>query len=84
MHERQKLMAMLRKYDFVLYELQLYLDTHPSCPHALRKWQEVSALRQKTSSAYIRQFGPIQPRQTDGNAPWGWIEGPWPWEKEAN
>ncbi len=83
-HERQKLMAMLRKYDFVLYELQLYLDTHPSCPHALRKWQEVSALRQKTASAYIRQFGPIQPRQTDGNAPWGWIEGPWPWEKEAN
>ena len=51
MHERQKLMAMLRKYDFVLYELQLYLDTHPSCPHALRKWQEVSALRQKTASA---------------------------------
>ena len=83
-HERQKLMAMLRKYDFVLYELQLYLDTHPSCPHALRKWQEGSALRQKTASAYIRQFGPIQPRQTDGNAPWGWIEGPWPWEKEAN
>ena len=84
MHERQKLMAMLRKYDFVLYELQLYLDTHPSCPHALRKWQEVSALRQKTASAYIRQFGPIQPRQTDGNDPCGWIEGPWPCEKEAN
>ena len=30
MHERQKLMAMLRKYDFVLYELQLYLDTQLS------------------------------------------------------
>ena len=49
MHERQKLMAMLRKYDFVLYELQLYLDTHPSCPHALRKCQVVSALRQVRS-----------------------------------
>ncbi|MFR6588567.1 MAG: spore coat protein CotJB [Ruminococcus sp.] len=56
----------------------------PAVPTPLRKWQEVSALRQKTASAYIRQFGPIQPRQTDGNAPWGWIEGPWPWEKEAN
>ena len=54
MHERQKLMAMLRKYDFVLYELQLYLDTHPSCPHALRKWQEVSALRPPISGSSAR------------------------------
>lgn len=29
MHEKQKLLSMIRKYDFVLYELQLYLDTHP-------------------------------------------------------
>ena len=84
LHEKQRLMAMIRKYDFVLYELQLYLDTHPRCPEALRMWKNYQAMRQKAASAYIRQYGPIQPLQTDGNAPWAWNQGPWPWEKEAN
>ena len=84
MHEKQRLMAMIRKYDFVLYELQLYLDTHPRCPEALRMWKNYQAMRQKAASAYIRQYGPIQRLQTDGNAPWAWNQGPWPWEKEAN
>lgn len=84
LHEKQRLMAMIRKYDFVLYELQLYLDTHPRCPEALRMWKNYQAMRQKAASAYIRQYSPIQPLQTDGNAPWAWNQGPWPWEKEAN
>lgn len=53
MHEKQRLMAMIRKYDFVLYELQLYLDTHPRCPEALRMWKNYQAMRQKAASAYI-------------------------------
>ncbi len=84
MHEKQRLLSMIRKYDFTLYELQLYLDTHPHSPEALRMWKNCQMLRQKAASNYIRQFGPIQPIQTDGKAPWGWIEGPWPWEKGAN
>ena len=39
LHEKQRLMAMIRKYDFVLYELQLYLDTLPRCREALRMWK---------------------------------------------
>lgn len=46
--------------------------------------ENYQAMRQKALSAYIRQYGPIQPLQTDGNAPWAWNQGPWPWEKEAN
>lgn len=84
LHEKQRLMAMIRKYDFVLYELQLYLDTHPRCRRRCGMWKNYQAMRQKAASAYIRQYGPIQPLQTDGNAPWAWNQGPWPWEKEAN
>ena len=58
MHEKQKLLSMIRKYDFVLYELQLYLDTHPRCPEALRMWKNYQAMRQKAATAYVRQYGP--------------------------
>ncbi|MCD8219293.1 MAG: spore coat protein CotJB [Ruminococcus sp.] len=84
MHEKQKLLAMIRKYDFMLYDLQLYLDTHSNCAEALRLWKSVQNMRQKALSAYVRQFGPIQPSQADGSAPWIWNQGPWPWKKEAN
>lgn len=85
MNEKQRLLSMIRKYDFFLIELQLYLDTHPRCPHALRMWQNYHAMRQKTVASYVRQFGPIQPMQIDGTSnAWSWVQGPWPWEKEAN
>ncbi|WP_295219518.1 spore coat protein CotJB [Ruminococcus sp.] len=84
MHEKQKLLSMIRKYDFVLYELQLYLDTHPHSPEALRMWKNYQSMRQKAVSSYVRQFGPIQPMQAEGNDSWDWVKGPWPWEKEAN
>ncbi len=85
MHERQRLLAMIRKYDFYLNELQLYLDTHPQCHQAMRMWQNYHAMRQKAVASYVRQFGPLQPMQIDtSNGTWNWIQGPWPWEKEAN
>lgn len=84
MHDRKQLMQLIQQYDFLLYDLQLYLDTHPRCPKGLKMWRDYQAMRQKAVDTYVQQCGPIQPNQTDGNDPWSWIEGPWPWEKEAN
>lgn len=50
MHEKQKLLSMFRKYDFVLYELQLYLDTHPRCPEALRMWKNYQAMQAESGN----------------------------------
>ena len=84
MSEKMKLFRMIQKYDFSLYEFQLYLDTHPNCTHALRMWNNLQNMRKKAVSSYVQQFGPIRPDQTDSSAPWSWVQGPWPWEKEAN
>ena len=35
MNERQRLLNKIKKYDFSLKELNLYLDTHPDCRRAL-------------------------------------------------
>ena len=84
MHEKQRLMLQIQKYDFLLYDLQLYLDTHPNCPQGLALWEQYQALRKRAVAAYVQKYGPIRPDQTQGNAPWRWNQGPWPWEKEAN
>ncbi len=84
MGEQQQLMQMIRKYDFALYELQLYLDTHPNSVQALRLWKQDREMQQKLRHTYVQKFGPIQPDQSDGSMPWSWNKGPWPWEKEAN
>jgi len=47
-------------------------------------WKNYQAMRQKAATAYVRQYGPLQPLQTSGDSPWAWNQGPWPWEKEAN
>ena len=84
MHEKQKLLSMIRKYDFVLYELQLYLDTHPRCPEALRMWKNYQAMRQKAATAYVRQYGPLQTMPTSGDRTWAWNKSLTLWEKEPN
>ena len=47
-------------------------------------WKNYQAMRQKAATAYVRQYGPLQPLQTSGDSPWAWNQSPWPWEKEAN
>lgn len=79
--EFYSLMEELQAVDFVLVELNLYLDTHPDDTNAVNQYnqyaQEQKKLRQKVESVY----GPLQ---NFGNSytgyPWGWNDPPWPWQ----
>lgn len=84
MSESTALMNTIRKYDFALNELKLYLDTHPHCANALSYFKKYRELRDKARDEYIRKYGPITADQTNTNEGWCWIKEPWPWEKEAN
>jgi spore coat protein JB len=84
MHERISLLHAIQQYDFALYELQLYLDTHPSCTAAMKQYKKYQAMKQAAMEQYVRRYGPIVPEQADTETKWNWIGNPWPWEKEAN
>lgn len=84
MHDQQTLLKTIQKYDFTLYELQLYLDTHPNCKAALQQYRQTLEKKQQAESAYVAQFGPLVPHQSNTTNQWNWTEGPWPWEQEAN
>ena len=40
MDERVKLLRQVQQCDFTLYDLQLYLDTHPACRRAMEQYEK--------------------------------------------
>lgn len=86
MNEKQRLcLKRIRICDFVLYELALFLDTHPDCCEALELFHKYYEMRTNAVEEYTRQFGPLVMNDAHNNTQkWCWLKGPWPWEREAN
>ena len=84
MREQELLLRSLQQCDFMLYELQLYLDTHPNCKRAMEQYRKHLEMKQKAEKMYVGKYGPIRPSQSNTTERWNWVDAPWPWEKEAN
>ncbi len=84
MTQKTQLLDQIRAEDFALYETALFLNTHPDCQDALCYYQARKDTVRALKKQYEHAFGPLSIYgNTDGNC-WRWVEGPWPWEKEAN
>lgn len=85
MNEKRRLcLKRIRICDFVLYELGLFLNTHPCCEEALEMFNKYNAMRRNAVDEFIKQFGPLEMNDSLSAQKWCWINGPWPWEREAN
>ncbi|MDI3256852.1 MAG: spore coat protein CotJB [Kyrpidia sp.] len=79
--EYDQWLEQLQTVDFVLTELQLYLDTHPSDPQALQQFRAWTERRRLIAGQFEAQFGPLE--ATGGARSlhhWDWVESPWPWQ----
>ncbi len=81
---RSKLLLAIQMYDFYLYELNLYLDTHPTDQNALALFRKTRDQRNAAYESFIGKYGPITADQTYAGERFTWVEGPWPWERSAN
>ncbi|MBR6242850.1 MAG: spore coat protein CotJB [Ruminococcus sp.] len=81
MNERRMLLNKIKKYDFTLKELNLYLDTHPDCRRALAMFRNYSRLRKECIEEFTKRFGPLTPEESTDQQQWAWISDPWPWER---
>ena len=84
MKSKTELMRTIQKYDFALYDLTLYLDTHPRCREAMALFDKYRTQRSAAVQEYVERFGPIKALQSSTEDSWNWGTGPYPWEKEAN
>jgi len=63
---------------FAIWELRLYLNTHPADQHALSMYEALC--NQAAHPNYACTFAPC-----DGaKGRWTWLDDPWPWEYAAN
>ena len=69
-------------YDFYLVELNLYLDTHPMCQKALRKFSEIKEKRNAAYKTYVEKYGPLKSTDNINESYFTWVNDPWPWEGE--
>jgi spore coat protein JB len=81
---RAMLLNKISKTGFMLGDLHLYLDTHPACMNALRHYAYYQKQYTILVKEYESKYGPLTPKLTEGATRWNWIDGPWPWENEAN
>lgn len=66
--------------DFVIKELNLYLDTHCDDMEAFEMLQTYIALSKKCRHEYVKRYGPIKIEDLEYGTEFTWINGPWPWE----
>ncbi len=84
MSQRGELLQKVQQYDFMLYELQLYLNSHPWCKSALETYKKYKKMSDDAKKQYTEKFGALRAEDTNTESSWNWIDSPWPWEREAN
>lgn len=73
----------LTALSFVIDELGLYLDTHPTDNEAYDLFRRYVELMKTGVERYRELYGPLL--QTDiGSPSYAWLESPWPWEERGS
>jgi spore coat protein JB len=84
MSDQNKLLKRIQALDFALYEVILYLDAYPTDKRALAYYQKCKRMAEELKAEYQCKHGPLTAFTNNDPNKWQWIDGPWPWEKEAN
>lgn len=81
MSERGQLRRRISAVDFALFELVLFLDTHPDDVRAMRMRDQYKKKRDELVAEYESHFGPYVVTADDVTGDqWTWIDNPWPWD----
>ncbi|MBQ2760224.1 MAG: spore coat protein CotJB [Clostridia bacterium] len=77
--ERTKLLRQLSQVQFALWELHLYLDTHPCDEKASQLHAQYEHKYSVLKAEFEEKFGPLSPKTGEGAE---WLKNPWPWDTQ--
>ena len=75
MNSEEKMLHDIGIADFVLTDLMLYLDTHPTDRNAIKTQME---------REFSREYYPLRKDLAESNKEWRWGNAPLPWEGGCN
>lgn len=82
MTPQENLLTDIAALDFMLIDLSLYLDTHPTDINALNLFNNIQAKTNMEKTNYAANYGPLTLGSTS-NTSWNWLCNPWPWDKNG-
>lgn len=79
MTERESLMRQMNAVNFAMFDLHLYLDTHPGDCNAASQLEEARKTADGLMQKYEAAYGPLN-QSMQNTSRWAWIAEPWPWD----
>lgn len=80
---KNELMRRIQEIGFTLYDLNLFLDSHPQNQMALDYFSDMQKAYAQAQAEYELSYGPLTAFDTNTEHGWTWINDPWPWELEG-
>ena len=78
---KDMLLKEIMQLSFRMYDLTLFLDTHPNEQSAIKDFNETLSKYKAMVANFEKLYGPLNLKGIDENATeWKWTKGPWPWE----
>ena len=80
--EQERLLHNINLMSFVIVEMTLYLDTHPTDVDAMDYVKHYVRMKEKAMREYAAKFGPLTISTADESncKEWQWALTPMPWE----
>lgn len=81
MKDGNSLSITLSAVQFAMWELHLYLDTHPEDIGALKLHSKYEEKYLKLKDEYEAKYGPLYSNSDSPGV--HWLKNPWPWDYEG-
>lgn len=80
MNSASKMLHDIGIVDFVLVDLMLYLDTHPSDLNAMEYFNHYARMKLQMEREFSREYYPLRKDLAESSREWRWDNAPLPWE----
>ena len=80
MSSKEQLLHDIGIVDFLLVELTLFLDTHPSCGRTMEYFNHYSKMKNQMMKDFSQRYYPLTKDLAESNKEWRWVAAPLPWE----
>lgn len=80
MNSQNQMLKDIDIVDFVLVELTLYLDTHPTDRDAMEYFNHYARIKNQMVKEFSQKYFPLTKDLAESNKEWRWGNAPLPWE----
>ncbi len=81
MNNKEMLLRRLSAAQFAVWEMHLYLDTHPCDTAAIEAYNTYYKRYQELLKEYTSRYGDLTAGMEESEH-WQWTDSPWPWDPD--